>query len=110
MTNKGQSLVIFVMLLPVIILLFLGLFKVGEECLKINKIENNIQDVISYGLNHKEDTDLENKLTNLLKANLNGRIKVTITERIKINYIEDDINMTYIGYIKDNKKIIIKEE
>ena len=123
MGNKGQTLVIFVLILPILLLLFALIWEVGNLGFTINKYETEIKDTIEYGLNHLDDENLEKVLTNLLKANLDGDINVDINnEVIKVNVKHKydalfnnllnnrfDIDLTYNGYIENNKFIIQKE-
>ena len=121
MDSKGQTLVIFVLILPILLLLFALIWEVGNLGLTINKYETEIKDTIEYGLNHLDDENLENILTNLLKANLEGDINVEINNQvIKVNVKQKydalfnfnhkfDIDLTYHGYT-ENKKIIIQKE
>lgn len=123
MDSKGQTLVIFVLILPILLLLFALIWEVGNLGLTINKYETEIKDTIEYGLNHLDDENLEDILTNLLKANLEGNINVEINNQvIKVNVKQKydalfnnllnnrfDIDLTYNGYIENNKFIIQKE-
>lgn len=123
MDSKGQTLVIFVLILPILLLLFALIWEVGNLGLTINKYETEIKDTIEYGLNHLDDENLEEVLTNLLKANLDGKISVEINNQaIKVNVKQKydamfnnllnhkfDIDLTYNGYI-ENKKLIIQKE
>ena len=123
MDSKGQTLVIFVLILPILLLLFALIWEVGNLGLTINKCETEIKDTIEYGLNHLDDENLEDILTNLLKANLEGDINVEINNQvIKVNVKQKydalfnnllnnrfDIDLTYNGYIENNKFIIQKE-
>ena len=123
MDSKGQTLVIFVLILPILLLLFALIWEVGNLGLTINKYETEIKDTIEYGLNHLDDENLEEVLTNLLKANLDGDINVEINNQvIKINVKQKydalfnnllnnrfDIDLTYNGYIENEKLIIQKE-
>ncbi len=123
MDSKGQTLVIVVLILPILLLLFALIWEVGNLGLTINKYETEIKDTIEYGLNHLDDENLEKNLTNLLKANLKGDISVEINNQvIKVNVKQKydalfnnllnnrfDIDLTYNGYIENNKFIIQKE-
>ena len=123
MDSKGQTLIIFVLILPILLLLFALIWEVGNLGFTINKYETEIEDTIKYGLNHLDDENLEEVLTNLLKANLDGKISVEINNQtIKVNVKQKydamfnnllnhkfDIDLTYNGYI-ENKKLIIKKE
>lgn len=123
MDSKGQTLVIFVLILPILLLLFALIWEVGNLGLTINKYETEIKDTIEYGLNHLDNENLEEVLTNLLKANLDGDISVEINNQvIKVNVKQKydalfnnllnnrfDIDLTYNGYIENEKLIIQKE-
>ncbi len=123
MDSKGQTLIIFVLILPILLLLFALIWEVGNLSFTINKYEIEIEDTIKYGLNHLDDENLEEVLTNLLKANLDGKISVEINNQaIKVNVKQKydamfnnllnhkfDIDLTYNGYI-ENKKLIIQKE
>ena len=120
--NKGQTLVIFVLVLPILLLLIALIWEIGNLQITINKYETAIKDTIEYGLNHQEENNLALILTNLLKANVKGDINIEINNYIKINVKQKynalynsifnnkfDIDLTYIGY-KENNQIIIKKE
>ena len=123
MDSKGQTLVIFVLILPILLLLFALIWEVGNLGLTTNKYETEIKDTIEYGLNHLDNENLEEVLTNLLKANLDGDISVEINNQvIKVNVKQKydalfnnllnnrfDIDLTYNGYIENDKFIIQKE-
>ncbi len=121
MNNKGQSLVMFVLLLPIILVLVAGVIDLGNYSVTKGKYENEIKSTIKYGLNHPDvsTSDLEK----LLNSNLTGvkevtkndnQIRISVTSKvnslfsnvIKLNY---DINLTYTGY-KENDKVIINKE
>ena len=118
MNSKGQSLVIFVILIPIFFVLVTGLWEIGNLSLTINKYENEIKDVIKYCL--KNDEKDINKINILLNSNLNGKKDIEINDNvIKIHVIDEykglykpilkNIDLTFIGY-KENDKIIIEKE
>lgn len=121
--NKGQILVVFVLILPILLLLLALIWEIGNLSFTINKYETAIYDTIEYGLNHQSQENLSLTLTNLLKANgVKGNIQIEIKNYIKINVTEKydalynnlfkhkfDIDLTYTGY-KDNNQIIIRKE
>ena len=123
MNNKGQSLVTFILFLPVLFILIAVIYDLGS--LEINKTKNinEIKSAITYGLKNIDDSDIEQKLNTILDKNLKGTktlyienntIKVNIKYKeksifpsiIKKNYL---IDITYKGYI-DNGKITITKE
>lgn len=74
LNNKGQSLVVFVILLPILLLFMAFIFELGNITYLKNKYENEIKSTIEYGLKHQEDENLESKLNRLLDENLEGKI------------------------------------
>ena len=121
MGNKGQTLVIFILILPILLLLFALIWEIGNLSITVNKYETEIKDTIKYGLNHLDNDNLKETLTNLLKASIKGNVNVEINNNvIKINVKQKynalfnfnhhfDIDITYYGYV-ENEKIIIQKE
>lgn len=125
--NKGQVLVMFVLLLP-IILLFIGIITdTGLLFIEKRKIDNNVKNVIRYGLNNLtiNSVELKGEMTNTLTSNIseidrltididNGTITILLNKKKKSlfslitskNYY--DIKSNYNGYI-DKGKMIVKE-
>ncbi len=123
MNNKGQSLALFVVLLPVLLLLLVLIIDVGK--LIILKLElNNISEIVlDYGLEHLEDETLYSDLTKLVKMNKNDIDNVNIEFKedkiyLKlshsnetlfknvINIVDFKIETSYVGYMLDDKKRI----
>lgn len=123
MNDKGQSLVIFVILLPVILLLMAGIVDIGNFLVEKNSYENEVKSTINYGMKHLDEENIAQKLNDLLDSNIEGKKQINIeneTIKIKVNAItkslfsdiidfDYQIDISYIGYM-DNDKIIIKKE
>ena len=118
--NKGQSLIAFIMLLPIFLIFITSLWSYGKAQVTKTKYETDIKSTLKYGINHIEEENLENKLYQLLDKNLEGEKQIDIYEnkiRIENTYIdrsnilnrETRIKISYIGY-KENNKIIIEKE
>lgn len=121
LNSKGQSLVVFVVLLPVLLLFMAFIFELGNITYLKNKYENEIKSTIEYGLKHQEDENLESKLNRLLDENLEGNKEINITESsIEIHIAHNpngiyselfkqkfEIDLTYIGQFATGQ--IIKE-
>ena len=104
MNNKGQVLVVFIILLPLVLLFITFIIDLGRLYTEKRHIENNIKSSITYGLNH-ESIDLEKKITSLLNDNIEN-IDVLDVE-ISSDYITVTIKKSYpslfkITKIKDN--------
>lgn len=89
MNNRGQVLVVFVILLPILLLIFTFVVDIGLLSIEKRKISNNTYDAVEYYL---ENLDKE-KTINLLNSNL---------EDIKIDIIDEDIYV--IIYVEKNYK------
>lgn len=123
MNNKGQSLIVFVLLLPLLALLIGIVADLGNLEITKKNYEDNIKSTIKYGLKHLDDENINQKLNNLLDTNINANTSLTIqNESIKISVKDKqkslfndvlkktyDIDITYIGY-KDGEKIKIEKE
>lgn len=122
MGNKGQSLVAFVLLLPIIFILFTMIWELGNLSFQVSYYKNEVKSTIRYGFDHLNDDNLEEKLNTLITKNIKGESKVEkknnfIRINVKTKYENiyskllhiSDIDITYIGY-KENNKLIIKEE
>jgi hypothetical protein len=123
MNNRGQSLVLFVVILPVLLLLLVLIVDVGK--LIILKLElNNISEIVlDYGLDNLEDENLYSEMTKLVKMNKNdidnvnidiidNKIYLKLSHNDEplfkniINVLEFKIETSYVGYILDDKKRI----
>lgn len=121
MNNKGQTLVIFVLILPLIILTTYVLLTKGNMYYQKRLLENNIKSALNYGLDHIDDENIEIKVKELIKKNIEAEIIVTIENNfliikgiIEIPKLQEKIGfknleITYKGYKENNKNILIKE-
>lgn len=123
MNNKGQTLIIFVFVLPVLLLLIALIWEIGNLQITKSQYETAIKDTIEYGLNNKNQENLSLILENLLKSNIEGDIKIEIKNYIKITVTKQynalynnllnhkfDIKLTYVGYTENNQTIIKRIE
>ena len=125
MNNRGQVLVVFIILLPIIIGLGALLIDMGFNRYQVNKLNNLNQMVVSYGLDNIEDDNVYNKMISLMLDNdskikeykleiKNKKISLTINKTIdsilgKLLKIDNYyLESKYIGYINAGKKIIEK--
>ena len=115
MNNKGQVLILFVMILPVILLVcVIGIDFLNISSLKF-KTQNEIREIINYGF--KENVTEEN-LNVLIDRNIDydskvlfktdSEIKIKIVQNKKLFGKDVVLNYNYSG-IKDNDKIVISE-
>lgn len=117
--NKGQVLTLFVLIIPIIILLLILVIDIGLITTEKQKIDNINYITIEYGVEHISDTNIKEKLINIINKNIKELENITIDindEKVEIQLnkkangiISKKIfNLTshYIGYIKEEKIII----
>lgn len=127
MNNKGQSLVLFIILIPVLLILLFMVYDIGNVVLLKEKLDNINYITTYYGLDNIDSLDLENKLKDMITKNKddidkidvnidNGIIKIKLEDKLdnKISVIKSLINIkvnsSYVGYLENNKKIIRKDK
>lgn len=120
LNNKGQSLVMFIMVIPILLLLFVLVIDVGNMILVKQNLDNTNYLATSYALDHIEELDIENRVTNLININSEeltdididiSEDKVLIVIKKKTNsFFSNNFNITssYEGYIENNMKRIKK--
>mgnify|MGYP004547783319 CR=1 FL=1 len=79
MKNKGQALVEFILILPLLILIITGLFDFGNIIFSKTKLENEMDNIINlYRKNEPLDENV--KITKE-----NEKVTITLTKNIKLN-------------------------
>ena len=96
--NKGQSLVMCVLIIPILLLILTLVYDVGNAIYEKDRLSNTNYLTIEYGLNNI-DTVTENDLKNLIKQN---------TSNLKYIYVTIEENQIEIKMEKDAKSIIGK--
>lgn len=96
--NKGQSLVMFILIIPIFLLILTLVYDVGNAIYEKDRLSNTNYLTIEYGLNNI-DTVTENDLKNLIEQN---------TSNLKYIYVTIEGNQIEIKMEKDAKSIIGK--
>ena len=123
--NKGQTLVIFVVFLPIVLIMMATIVDIGLMYYNKNKLDNINLMVTEYAINNIENESLVTELEELINKNVtnlsNKNIKIN-NNKIQIK-LEKDMGSTfgkiigietykikshYIGTNIDNKKEIKK--
>lgn len=126
--NKGQSLVIFVIFIPLFIMIGTFIIDIGFAKYNERKLNSISKEVISYGMKHISD-DPRSEMENLIKKNDdeityyeididtdNNKIKLIINKDSKgifgkiIGKELYKIRCSYIGFIKDENIVIEKSD
>lgn len=127
MNNKGQTMVLFVLLLPIILIILCLVVDISLSELEKNKIKNIVKETIRNEFNNDNLRleDSKNRINSIINKNIenalidleisDNSIKVTILKDYKgilLSVLNKDgykIKVSYKGY-KVNDKIIIKRE
>lgn len=127
MNNRGQSLISFVLIIPIILMILFMVYDIGNMVLLREKLDNINYIAIDYGLDKIDDLDLNAKLNELIKKNKDdievvnisiseGKIRITLEDRLnnKFSLISKfktfTVKSSYIGYIENDKKVIRKDK
>lgn len=119
MNNKGQTLVLFVLILPIIVFIMLLVIDVSNMFITKQELNNINKIVLNYGLDIIEEENIDSKLEELINKNIsvnehtiridNGIIEVEIKKNIQGIVTKKkiyEVKSTYKGYIEEDKKII----
>lgn len=115
MNNKGQVLVIFLLLIPVLFLMFASAIDIGIVMTKTYKVKKVIKESINYGL---KDYDIEGVKLLLNKNEVgeyivtsNGNIEISVKGNVKTMFTKKEYpySYKYLGYM-DNGDVKIIEE
>ncbi len=109
--NRGQVLVAFVLLIPIILMLLALIVDVGFLYVEKRKTDNVIKDIVSYGLDNLdlEEATLQTKITKLVNSNLNDvqRLSIEIdADSIEINITRSKQSMFSNVYKDASYKIV----
>ena len=126
MNNKGQSLVSFVLIVPVVLLILYMVYEVGQMSLLKNELDDINYLAMDYAIDNITDADLENKIKDLIIKNKdsiddinvlleNDKIYIKLTDKLDKQIISSKNNIfqvksSYVGYIENDKKIIEREK
>ena len=129
LNNKGQTLVLFVMMLPLFFILFALVVDIGFVMNEKNKIETIVRNSISNSMKCSECTneEIRTRIIDVINKNVNDieieKINVTkdnqfivsVNKKVKglfsniINTKYHNVTISYIAETKNNKVIFKKE-
>lgn len=70
LNNKGQTLVMFVLLIPLFLMILALVVDIGNIVVAKQELNNINYLAVDYGLEHIMDADVENKMTEMIKLNV----------------------------------------
>ena len=123
LNNKGQSLVLFVIVLPILLLIVILVIDIGKALVLKQELKNISNIVLDYGLDNLYKEEIKFELVNLVELNNNeidnvniniddSKIYIELSEDVKgtfsgiIDISVFNVETSYVGYIKDNNKVI----
>ena len=124
MNNKGQVLVAFILMIPIIILIAVAITDVGLMNIEARRVNNTVRNSVKYGINNLDKENIEDTMKSLIMDNLrnvdsisidvdidNSYAKATVKVKYKglINITNRDITSSYYANINDGKVTINKE-
>ena len=108
MRSKGQVLVSFILLIPVILLTLALVIDLGLYSLEKRKIDNTLYDTISYGVSHINDVDVTNYMKALLLKNIPDIDDSNIDIKVENNYVKVKVEKEYKAKFKISKNLKIE--
>lgn len=96
LNNKGQSLVMFVIIIPIILLVLTLVYDVGISIYEKNRLSNTNYMVIDYGLDNMANVN-ESELIQLALKNTNNLSYISVV--VEDNYIEVKLSKEIRGII-----------
>ncbi len=124
MNNKGQVLVAFILMIPIILLMCVAITDVGLMNIESRRVNNTVRNSVKYGINNLDKTNIKDTMKSLIMDNLknvdsisidvdidNSYAKATVKVKYKglVNITNRDITSSYYANINDGKVSINKE-
>lgn len=125
MNNRGQILVFFIILIPVLVLIAAYSIDMAHVYYRSTKLNNLNRMVLEYGLDNIKDSDIKSRMEELLIKNdadltsysitiKDDKINISLNKKIDsifgkiINIKSYQISSNYHGYIQNGKTKIEK--
>lgn len=123
LNNKGQSLILFVLFIPILLLVIVLVVDIGKVLSLKSELDSINNIVLDYGLDNLDNENLDSKLEDLVILNKNDIDSIDINiENNKIYIKLEDNNegiflglidvsifslkSSYVGYFENNEKRI----
>lgn len=92
--NKGQVLVMFICLLPIVLLIIGAVVDISSMVIEKNKLSNINEIVSNYYMEHKNDDDITLKITSLVKKNDDDIVNIKVDRKNNTIYLDKKIEST----------------
>ena len=93
LNNKGQTLVMFIVIIPILISIMILVIDLGSAFTKKQELNNVNKLVIEYGLDNLDQENLESDLTSYITMNAKD------LSNVKVTVENNTINVTTKAYI-----------
>ena len=120
LNNKGQTLVLFVLFLPIMLCIMVLVFDIGKFICEKQELNHINSMVVSYGIEHYNDEDIENELNKLVLLNRDDLSSVSILVEDNRIYVDlscsdssifgnifnisiFEVNSSYVGDVIEGK-------
>lgn len=118
MNNKGQVLVVFIILLPIIFMIFTFVIDLGLLYIEKKELDSVVENSLDYYINNKDVPLIEEKVENLIYKNVDDinnleidnnelYFEITIEKEYKSLYSlisnSDNVLVSYKIYKDDNR-------
>lgn len=90
--NKGQSLVLFILIFPVMLFVMVLVIDCGRVMIEKKELDNVSKIVIQYGFDHITEEDVEDKMVSLFELNVDD-------VDVNVNVSEDMIDVSSVKYV-----------
>lgn len=119
--NKGQSLVMFVLILPIILMILVMVVDIGKMILLRSSLNNINYIAMDYGLDNIDRENIVDDIKEVIYKNKSdidsvsvliddGKIQITLKDNVDLLILKDRqlfyVKSTYIGDISDDKKVV----
>ena len=106
MNNKGQVLVAFILMIPIILLLTICIVDIGLESIEARRIDNTVRNSVKYGINNLDKKNVEATMKSLIMDNLKNVDDTIINVDVDNNYVKASVIVKYKGLINITNKTI----
>ena len=103
LNNKGQVLVAFVIILPIVLFLLVSIIDIGLYGIEKRNISDNVKSSVRYGVKNIKDDNIEAKVRAILMKNIDDLKESDVNITISDNYIKVTVNKDYKPLFKFNR-------
>lgn len=117
MNNRGQTLALFIIILPVLMFLFICFYQTGINKIEDKRLKESIEESIEFGLDNLEREDVDIVIKEMIISTnkdikeedievyiSDTKVNVIVNKKYSIVFFNDDTKtFNYIGMINDDK-------